>query len=87
MKIIRTTTKLCLSCMTEHDVSTVEICERVPYGRYVLEYPAVYDYCDKSNSFFADENMMNKNARAFSEARKTVMREDETYDQNNDSEE
>ena len=68
MDIINKEKKICLSCMEEHDVFTVQIQEETIFKGVSVKYIAVYEYCDRCEEFTATEEMINKNDIAMKNA-------------------
>lgn len=61
MNIIKHETKFCVACMKEHDVATVEVSDFNIFKGKEVEYTAVYDYCDKTDSYFSTEEQITSN--------------------------
>ncbi len=76
MMVLRTKRMLCLSCMEVHDVKTVMLFEENIYKGKKVSYPAVYNYCDRSDETYADEQMISTNNSVM----KAVFRADEGTD-------
>mgnify|MGYP001171029893 FL=1 len=68
METIKKEVRLCLSCMEEHEVSTVQVCEQNIYKGKKVGYLAVYDYCDRADELTASEEMIKMNDKAFKAA-------------------
>ena len=45
MEFLRKELKLCLCCMTEHDVATVRVREKNIFMGEEIEYDAIYELC------------------------------------------
>ena len=65
---IRTEKTLCPCCMEEHDVQTVRDTERNVFKGVPIEYSAEYQYCDRADEFFADEQQISRNDIAMKNA-------------------
>jgi putative zinc finger/helix-turn-helix YgiT family protein len=62
MKILKSERKLCLNCMEEHDVETVEIIEKDTFKEVEVEYPATYEFCPNTNEYLETEEMIRTNS-------------------------
>lgn len=67
MKILKKECKLCLICMEEHEVKTVEIEESDVNEEF--SFPAVYEYCDRADELLETEEMIRRNSNALKAAR------------------
>lgn len=54
--------------MKEHDVQTVEMRERATFKDVDVEYDAKLFYCDRTDEFFIDEDMLSANNLAMKQA-------------------
>lgn len=61
MKTIKTEHKLCLECMEEHDVLTVEVLDTNIFKGEEVQYFATYEYCEHAEAFSATEEMLSAN--------------------------
>lgn len=61
MKIIGKKICLCPCCMEEHEVKTVVMQEQSTFKNVKVEYEAVYQYCDKAEELFMDEDQIKSN--------------------------
>ena len=61
MKKIRAEKRLCECCMEEHEVQVVLKEEQNIFKGATVDYDAEYFYCDRSDEFYADENMIASN--------------------------
>ena len=61
MRILKTEHKLCLCCMEEHDVQTIEVIEKNLFKGIPVEYPAIYTYCDRADELYANEPQISAN--------------------------
>lgn len=68
MKVLEHKRTLCLSCMTEHEVQTVELQEENIFKDTPVEYLAHHFYCDRTDELFSDEDMLQKNDKAMKDA-------------------
>lgn len=59
---------MCISCMEEHEVQTVSVLEHNVFKGVDVEYEAVYFYCDRTDEYYADEEMISKNDIAMKNA-------------------
>ncbi len=73
MKILKSQTKLCLSCMEEHEVQEVLILEENIFNNKTVHYNAIYEYCSKADEYTQSEEMIRKNDVAFKDAYKKQM--------------
>jgi len=69
LKILKKEHKLCLICMEEHEVQTVEIEEFDINGEF--SFTAVYEYCDRADELLENEEMIMKNSNARKAARQS----------------
>ncbi len=68
MKILKTERKLCMCCMEEHEVQTVEVLEKLTFKGKKVEYNAIYEYCDLAEEFLSTEDMITNNDIAMKDA-------------------
>lgn len=68
MKIIRSRQCLCTYCMEEHEVKTVHVIEQASFKDVLVDYEAVYFYCDKAAGLYMDEEQMHINDTALKDA-------------------
>lgn len=68
MDVIRKDIKTCLSCMEEHDVTTVIVPEESTFKGKRVAYQAIYEYCDYSEEFSANEDLLKLNGLAMKDA-------------------
>jgi hypothetical protein len=69
MKILKKEHKLCLICMEEHEVQTVEIEEAVIRGDKEVQFQAIHEYCTRADEVLETEDMIRENAKAIKAAR------------------
>ena len=72
MKKIRAEKRLCECCMEEHEVQVVLKEEQNIFKGATVDYDAEYFYCDRSDEFYADENMIASNDIAMKNAYRTA---------------
>lgn len=68
MKVISSMNKLCLCCMEEHEVKTVEVKEDNIFKGQKVDYIARYNFCDVADEYFCDEIMIEQNDLAMKDA-------------------
>ncbi len=68
MKTISAEKKLCLSCMEEHEVKRVEVQEENIFKGVTVNYPARYEYCNRTDEFLTYEDSLITNDLAFKDA-------------------
>lgn len=68
METIRKEKKLCICCMEEHEVSVVRILESDIFKNETIEYYATYQYCDQTDEYIANEEMISQNDIALKNA-------------------
>ena len=61
MERIKSEKKMCPSCMEVHDVYTVKVPESNQFKGVKVNYCAVYEYCERSDEFWATEDMIASN--------------------------
>lgn len=61
MKVLKSEKKLCLCCMKEHDVKTVQVKEQTIFKNSNVIFDAVYFYCDVADELYGDEQQIEKN--------------------------
>ncbi|MBO7340900.1 MAG: DUF4065 domain-containing protein [Lachnospiraceae bacterium] len=61
MKTLKTTLMLCPCCMEVHEVKTVRVKENATFKGQKISYDAVYQYCDKADELYANEQQMQEN--------------------------
>ncbi|MDD5604137.1 MAG: DUF4065 domain-containing protein [Eubacteriales bacterium] len=61
MKILKNENKLCLSCLTEHQVDTVEIVETGIFRDQEIEFSAIYEYCHFTDEYNESEEIIRRN--------------------------
>ena len=50
MEVMKTTKKLCLCCMKEHEVPLVRVQEHNTFKGVDVEYMAEYEYCEYADN-------------------------------------
>ena len=68
MKVLKTENKLCFSCMEMHEVQIVEVEASNIYKGREVKYMATYEYCDRTNQFIENEDMLRANDIAMKNA-------------------
>lgn len=71
MRVLKSEVKLCLNCMEEHNVDTVEVRERETYKGTVVDYTAIYEYCSNSGEYLETEDMIRANSLALRDSYRT----------------
>ena len=61
MEFLRKELKLCLCCMTEHDVATVRVREKNIFMGEEIEYDAIYEYCAETDEYVASDEEISIN--------------------------
>lgn len=61
MSVMSIETKLCISCMEEHEVQQIEILEENIFKGKRVQYPAKYEYCPNTDLYTATNKMMDEN--------------------------
>lgn len=61
MKVLDSETKLCLSCMEEHEVHKVEVLEENIFKGQLVQYPAKYEYCFNTDTYTTYDDAINTN--------------------------
>ena len=61
-------TKLCLSCMEEHEIQQVAVTEENIFKGKRVEYPARYEYCPSTEAYAASDEMIDANDISFKDA-------------------
>ena len=68
MEVMKTTKKLCLCCMKEHEVPLVRVPERNTFKGVDVEYMAEYEYCEYADEYIAEDDMISQNDIAMKDA-------------------
>ena len=68
MKILKTESKQCISCMEEHDVEIVEAEESGTFKGEKVDFIAIYEFCPNSEEYSETEEMMRSNSSAQKDA-------------------
>lgn len=68
MKVVKKEKCLCMCCMEEHDVQTVQLEEHATFKSIKVFFNAEYFYCDNEDEYYEDENQMQKNDIAMKDA-------------------
>jgi putative zinc finger/helix-turn-helix YgiT family protein len=73
VKKIKSEEKLCLICMTEHEVDTVEVIETEIYKDEEISFVATYEYCSLADEYLEKEEMIKLNDLAMKDAYRRKM--------------
>lgn len=68
MEKIKTKKKLCLICMEEHNVDTIEVIDNEVYKDEEITFHAIYEYCSNADEFLENEEMIKKNSLAMKDS-------------------
>ncbi len=68
MKVLKREIKLCLICMEEHEVQTVEVLDTEEFKGLDVEFQSVYEYCQEADRFLEDEEMIRANSLAMKDS-------------------
>lgn len=64
MKILKKFNDVCKSCCEEHEIWLIEDNERTIFKSETIDYKAMYYYCQYTDEFYEDEELMKKNQLA-----------------------
>ncbi len=68
MKKIKSEKRLCLICMEEHEVDTVEVMETETFKDEEVSFMAIYEYCSNVDEYLETEEMIKTNGLAMKDA-------------------
>lgn len=68
MKTIKSETKLCLVCMEEHEVHTVEVIDHEIFKGEEVSFSSTYEYCSDTDELLETEEMIKRNSLAMKDA-------------------
>ncbi|ABR47092.1 hypothetical protein Amet_0867 [Alkaliphilus metalliredigens QYMF] len=68
MKKIKSEKKLCLMCMEEHGVDTVEVIDEETYKSKEVSFNATYEYCANADEYLETEEMIKANSLMMKDA-------------------
>lgn len=68
MNKIKNEKKLCLICMEEHEVDTMEIMETEIFKDEEVSFTAIYEYCLNADEYLETEEMIKANNLAMKDA-------------------
>ncbi|HEY5584616.1 MAG TPA: type II TA system antitoxin MqsA family protein [Ruminiclostridium sp.] len=68
MKKIKSEKKLCLICMEEHEVDTVEVINDEIYKGEEVSFNATYEYCSDGDEYLETEEMIKANSLAMKDS-------------------
>lgn len=80
MEIIKKEHKLCLCCMTKHEVQTVRFLDEMPYQGILVEYAVECEYCDIADIYFSVEEQITHNFERLREAYCKIVSSPEALD-------
>lgn len=61
MTVLKSEKTICICCMEEHEVKTVQVNERATYKGSTVDYSATYFYCDQADEYYMNEDQMHDN--------------------------
>jgi len=64
MKELKSENKLCLLCMEEHEVKTVEMLETEIIKEKEVEFKAIYEYCERADELLETEDLIRLNSKS-----------------------
>ena len=73
MKVMKSERKLCLICMEEHEVKTIEVEDKEIYKGIEVEFDAIYEYCSNSDELLETEEMIKMNSLSMKDAYRKKM--------------
>jgi len=68
MKVLKSERKLCLLCMEEHEVNTIEVVETEVFNDEEVSFKATYEYCSNASEYLETEEMIKGNSLAMKDA-------------------
>jgi hypothetical protein len=68
MKKIKSEKKLCLICMEEHEVDTVEVLDNEVFKNEEVSFTATYEYCSNADEYLETEDMIKTNSLSMKDA-------------------
>lgn len=68
MKTLKSENKLCLMCMEQHDVATVQRMDTEVFKGLEVSFPTIYEYCSNADEFMESEKMIKSNNLAMKDA-------------------
>ena len=68
MNKIKSERRLCLICMEEHEVDTVEVTETEIFKNEDVSFTATYEYCSNTDEYLETEEMIKANSLAMKDA-------------------
>ncbi|MDD4519153.1 MAG: type II TA system antitoxin MqsA family protein [Limnochordia bacterium] len=68
MRKTRSETKLCVLCMEEHEVDTVEVVDEEIFKGEEVTFQATYEYCSYADEYLETEEMIKTNILAMKDA-------------------
>jgi len=64
IKELKSENKLCLLCMEEHEVKTVEILETEMVKEKEVQFKAIYEYCERADELLETEDFIRLNSKS-----------------------
>ncbi len=61
MKVLKRERRLCICCMQEHEVKTVQVRDHTIFKEVEVSFDAVYEYCELADEFYENEEQMAAN--------------------------
>lgn len=68
MKTVKSESKLCLACMENHEVPTVQVTDTEIFKDTTVSFAATYEYCSRADQYLEDEEMIRANSLAMKDA-------------------
>ena len=68
MNKIKSEKRLCLICMEEHEVDTVEVMETEFFKDEEVSFTATYEYCSNADEYLETEEMIKANSLAMKDS-------------------
>lgn len=73
MERIKSEKKLCLICMEEHEVDTVEVVDTEVFKNVEVSFRSIYEYCSNAMEYLETEDMIRNNSLAMKDAYRKSM--------------
>ena len=61
MTVLKSEKTICICCMEEHEVKTVQVNERATFKGSTVDYLETYSYCDRADEYFMNKDQMREN--------------------------
>lgn len=68
MNKIKSEKRLCLNCMEEHEIDTVEVIETEVFKDEEVSFTATYEYCSNADEYLETEEMIKANSLTMKDA-------------------